>query len=194
MFRIGLTGGIGSGKSTVVKVFMALGVPCYIADERSKALLNSNQELRLKLIDHFGDIYSNGTINRALFASIIFKDESQRKIANELIHPYVRADFESWLTEQNAPYLIQEAAILFETGAFQYFDKNILVCAPIELRLARIEARDKVSRDDIMARIESQWSDEKKRGLADYCIENDDKQSLIKQVMHIHQKLILASE
>jgi dephospho-CoA kinase len=193
MRRIGLTGGIGSGKSTVSRIFSALGVPCYIADERSKALLNTNQELRIKLIEHFGNVYSNGSIDKKLFASIIFGDDAKRQLANELIHPFVRADFDTWSSQQRSAYVIQEAAILFETGAFQYFDKNILVCAPIELKLARIEARDKVSREHIMARIDSQWSDEKKRGLADYCIENDEKGSLIQQVLDIHTEIKLAS-
>ena len=191
MLRIGLTGGMGSGKSTVLKIFKALGVPCYIADERSKALLNSNQELRIKLIENFGNVYSNGSINKALFASIIFGDEAKRKTANELIHPFVRADFESWCSQQNTAYVIQEAAILFETGAFQYFDKNILICAPMDLRLSRIENRDNTDIDDIKARMNAQWSDDKKRGLADYSIENDEKESLIDQVLDIHRVLSL---
>lgn len=194
MLRIGLTGGMGSGKSTVLKIFSALGVPCYVADERSKALLNSNQELRIKLIENFGNIYSNGSINKTLFAAIIFGDEAKRKTANELIHPFVRADFESWCLQQNAAYVIQEAAILFETGAFQYFDKNILICAPMDLRLSRIVNRDKVDVDDIKARMHAQWSDDKKRALADFCIENDERSSLIEQVLKIHRKINMSSE
>jgi dephospho-CoA kinase len=192
MLRIGLTGGIGSGKSTVLKIFSSLNVPCYIADERSKALLNTSAELKERLSAAFEGIYKNGVLDKALFASIIFNDEEKRKQANSIIHPAVRKDFERWSEKQSAPYVIQEAAILFETGAYQFFDKNILVCAPEALRLARIQQRDGTAIEEIQARMNSQWSDDKKRALADFCIENDEKGSLIEQVLDIHRVLSLS--
>jgi dephospho-CoA kinase len=194
MKRIGLTGGIGSGKSTVSGIFRVLGIPCYSADDQAKLLLNTSSELKEKLSEQFQGIYKDGRLDKAAFAEIIFNDESKRKLANEIIHPFVRRDFESWSTNQNAPYVIQEAAILFETGAFKFFDMNILVCAPQKLRISRIQHRDNSSIEDIKGRMNSQWDDDKKRELADYCIENDEKHSLINQVLDIHREIILLSE
>lgn len=194
MKRIGLTGGIGSGKSTVCGIFKVLGIPCYSADDKAKVLLNTSVELKEKLSQQFQGIYKNGSLDKTAFAKIIFNDESKRKLANEIIHPFVRRDFEAWCNNQNSPYVIQEAAILFETGAFRFFDKNILVCAPREIRISRIQHRDNSPVEEIEARMNSQWDDDKKRSLADYCIENDEKHSLINQVLDIHREIILLSE
>ena len=138
MKKVGLTGGIGSGKSTVIKIFSAVGIPYYGADERSKYLLNTNDELKENLIAAFGDIYKDGKIDKLVFASIIFSNDVKRKQANDIIHPIVANDFEKWVLEQKAPYLIKESALLFETGAYRSFDKNILISSPIEIRIRRL--------------------------------------------------------
>lgn len=190
MKNIGLTGGIGSGKSTIVKIFSILGVPCYIADERSKELLDHNEILKKKLIESFGDIYNDGKIDRQAFANIIFKDSDKRKLANEIIHPFVREDYAEWIARQDVDYVIQEAAILFETNAYTLFDKNILLVAPEEIRIQRIERRDKASVDSINERLKAQWSDEKKERLADFIIKNDGKHSVLEQVLEIHYQLL----
>lgn len=189
MKTVGLTGGIGSGKSTILSIFKALEVPAYIADERSKNLLNNNSELRSKLEEKFGSIYKEDKIDTALFASIIFSDESKRLEANQIIHPFVREDFQSWAKKQNSDYIIQEAAILFETGIYKLFDFTILITAPEEIRIQRIQHRDKSQIEDIKKRISSQWNDEKKIPLCDFQIINDGKHSLIKQVLLIDSEL-----
>jgi dephospho-CoA kinase len=189
MKTVGLTGGIGSGKSTVLKIFSALGVPCYMADDRSKILLDKNPILKRKLIHVFGEIYKDGKIDRRAFANCIFNDEKKLKIANNIIHPFVREDFRKWVLAQNTHYVIQEAAILFETGAYKFFDKNILITAPKGLRIKRLLTRGNFSEMDIMERMESQWEEDKKELLADYCIVNNEIQSLIQQVLKIHYEL-----
>lgn len=189
MKTIGLTGGIGSGKSTVLAIFKALSIPVYKADERSKLLLNNNDLLKSKLEHEFGEIYKDGKIDKVLFASIIFSNEQKRALANSIIHPFVREDFKSWLEVQNSPYVIQEAAILFETGAYKLFDFTILITAPEELRIKRIHLRDKSETEEIKKRMESQWKDEAKIPLSDFQILNDEKHSLIKQVLAIDSAL-----
>lgn len=190
MISIGLGGGMGSGKSTVLKIFTSLGIASYISDIRSKELLDSNSELKAELIEAFGDIYVNDRIDRIKFANIIFNDDAKRKEANAIIHPHVRSDFKTWMLTQKAPYVINEAAILFETGAYKTLDKNILITSPLDLRLARIKKRDGIEEGQILARINSQWTDEQKIPLADYHIINDTKRSLIKQVLAIHEELL----
>lgn len=189
MKNIGLTGGIGSGKSTVVKIFSILGVPCYIADERSKALLDQKKELKEKLISAFGQIYNGEKIDRQAFANIIFKSDTKRQLANEIIHPYVREDYAEWMARQNSPYVIQEAAILFETGANTLFDKTILITAPEQIRIKRIQKRDQASIEEIKSRLDAQWSDSKKIPLAEFIVINDEQCSLVEQVLKIHQEL-----
>jgi len=190
MKHVGLTGGIGSGKSTVIKIFKSLGVAVYIADTRSKELLNSNVQLREKLINTFGSIYNGDRIDKQLFASIIFNDDEKRKLANEIIHPFVGEDFSKWLKQQKASYIIKEAAILFELGSYKQFDKNILITSPIELRKERLLKRGDSSLSEIEVRMKSQWTDDKKMKLADYHIKNDGKHSLISQVLQMHEELI----
>lgn len=189
MKHVGLTGGIGSGKSTVVKIFESLGVPVYVADTRSKELLNSNLKLREILINTFGSIYKGDRIDTHLFASIIFNDDGKRKLANEIIHPFVGEDFSMWLKKQKTNYIIKEAAILFELGSYKQFDKNILITSPIVLRKERLLKRGGISISEIEARIKSQWTDDEKVKLANYHIKNDGNHSLISQVLQIHKEL-----
>ena len=189
MISVGLSGGIGSGKSTVLRIFSLLNVPVYLADDRAKFLLDNETALKRKLEEHFSGIYKEGKLDKLKFAGIIFSNAAHREIANSIIHPFVRADFHEWRSRQDAAYVIQEAAILFETGAYKFFDKNILICAPEKFRIERVKARDNTDEASILARMSAQWKDEQKRALADYCIENDEKQSLIDQILKIHGEL-----
>ena len=129
-------------------------------------------------------------MDRQAFANIIFKDEGKRKLANEIIHPFVREDYAEWMAGQDADYVIQEAAILFETNAYTLFDKNILLVAPEDLRVQRIHKRDEASIDSINERLKAQWSDDKKEALADFIINNDGKHSVLDQVLEIHHQLL----
>lgn len=188
MLKIGLTGGIGSGKTTVVKVFMQLGVPVYLSDDRAKYLMNENESLKTSLISLFGEnTFLNGKLNRSYIASTVFSTNNKLNELNALVHPYVKKDFETWLASQNANYIIKEAAILFETGANKFLDKVILVESPEKLKIQRIMLRDSLKHEEILDRMSKQWSDLDKRIYADYIILNDEKSSLIKQILKLHK-------
>lgn len=190
--NIGLTGGIGSGKSTVAKVFSSFGIPCYYADTRAKELMNSDQELMNELIDAFGkELYKDGELNRKWLARKVFGDDEARKTVNGLVHPAVGRDFQSWKRSQQTPYVLREAAILFETGGYKQSDANILVVAPKELRLKRVMERDDASEEEVLSRMNAQWSDIQKTELADFIIFNDDEHHLIPQVKAIHETLLI---
>ncbi len=188
---IGITGGIGSGKSTVCNIFRLLNAPVFEADAVAKELTNSNPEIKNGLIDLFGpDIYmQNGTINRKKLAGIIFNDDTQLQKVNSLVHPVVRSEFHRWAAQQNAPYLIQEAAILFESGFYKMMDFTILVSAPEEMRVERVSKRDKASAEQVRERMSKQWSDEQKRKLASIEIINDNKELIIPQIITIDKQL-----
>ncbi|NVK04904.1 MAG: dephospho-CoA kinase [Flavobacteriia bacterium] len=192
MLNVGLTGGIGSGKSTVAQIFEAFGIPCYYADDRAKELMRSDENLKSDLIEEFGaDVYQDGSLNRSLLAKIIFEDDSARERINGLVHPAVGRDYEEWQANQNSAYVLKEAAILFETGGYKASDYNILVTAPEELRLRRVMERDGAKKEEVLARMRAQWSDEKKSKLADFIILNDEDHSLITQVKEIHEALLI---
>lgn len=192
MYNVGLTGGIGSGKSTVARIFEAFGIPCYYADDRAKELMHSDESLQADLIEEFGsDVYQDGTLNRPLLAKIIFENDDARERMNGIVHPAVGKDYEEWQAEQDAPYVLKEAAILFETGGYKQSDANILVTAPEELRLKRVMKRDGADKEQVLARMRAQWSDEKKSKLADFIILNDEDHSLITQVKEIHEALLV---
>lgn len=191
MLDIGLTGGIGSGKTTVARIFEEFGVPCYYADTRAKEIMNEDEELRSALISEFGpDVYADGVLNRGFLAQIIFEDSSARDEVNALVHPAVGRDYEEWKAAQKAPYVLKEAAILFETGGYKMSDAVILVTAPEEVRIDRVMKRDSTSREKVKARMDAQWSDAKKEQLADFIIFNDGKQLLIPQVKQIHETIL----
>lgn len=170
---IGLTGGIGSGKSTVAKEFSTLGVPCYIADQAAKKLMTQDKFLKQKIITLFGEeAYLEGQLNRTRIGQIVFNAPEKLKVLNSLVHPAVAKDFKQWLVKQNHPYVIKEVAILFETGGHEMVDKTLLITAPKELRISRVIDRDNTTREAVLSRIASQWEDDKRRPLADYIIEN----------------------
>lgn len=188
---IGITGGIGSGKSTVSELFELCGVPVYIADSESKKLVASSSIIRKKLIGLFGEeLYEGGVLNKALLASYIFNDNEKLKLVNSIIHPEVEKHFREWVN-QNRGYEIvaQEAAILFESGFNKLMDKTITVYAPSEERIRRVVARDNVTREQVLVRIQNQMPDEEKAKLSDYVIVNDGTRSLIEQVLDIQQQL-----
>lgn len=195
MKRIGLTGGIGSGKSYIARVLEKMGYPVYYSDEQAKVLTDAHSEIRAGLISRFGtSIYSEGILNRKELAAHIFNSEPNRIFVNQLIHPVVRADFDRWCAEQHSALVFNEAAILFETGAYQQFDATVLVIAPQELRIHRILERDRCTVAQAEARMISQWSDEQKIPLATYIISNDGKSPLLSQLEEVISRLFNANK
>jgi dephospho-CoA kinase len=187
---IGLTGGIGSGKTTVAGIFHDLGVPVYIADTEAKALTNRSKVIRRKLIELLGpEAYKDGAVNRSFVADNIFNDPELLQQVNAIIHPKVASHFKRWLKKQKAPYVIKEAAILFENGGYKQCDSTILITAPMRLRIERIQARDGSTRKEIESRMSNQWSDTDKMKLADFIIENVDLKETRKLVLELHKTL-----
>jgi len=189
---VGITGGIGSGKSTVCKLFSLLGIPVYTADDRAKWLMAQDPELRNQISTTFGAAaYSSaGELNRSFLAETVFASPEKIAALNALVHPAVRKDFEQWIAAQTAPYLIKEAALLFETGAAKELDYVINVSSPLRIRMARVLLRDPHrSEDQVNQIINQQLPDEEKNELADFCIKNTDNKLLIPQVLEVHAKL-----
>lgn len=192
MKRIGLTGGIGSGKSYIAGVLEKMGYPVYYSDQQAKVLTDTHPEIRAGLISRFGtNIYSEGILNRKELAAHIFNSEPDRNFVNQLIHPVVRADFDRWCAEQHTALVFNEAAILFETGAYQQFDATVLVIAPLETRIERIMQRDRCTHEQAEARIQSQWSDEQKTPLANAIVSNNGHEAVLIQVEHLTETLKL---
>ncbi len=191
MIKVGLTGGMGSGKSTVAQVFSSLGIPVFYADDEAKKLLDESPKIREKITALFGaEMYADAKLNRKLLASHIFNDKSAIEKVNNIVHPAVAASFEVWSTAQKAFYVLQEAAILFETGGYKRFDKNILVTAPQSVRVNRIIERDKLPEAQIIARMQNQWDENHKIPLADFVILNDGSAMLLPQILRIHEDLL----
>ncbi len=189
--KVGITGGIGSGKSTVCKVFKVLGIPVFEADIVAKQLINSNEEIKKGLVNLFGEtVYTpNGSVDRKKLASIIFNDDIQLQNVNELVHPVVRKEFLNWADEQKTPYVIHEAAILFESGFYKMMDYTILVSAPLEERIARVTQRDGSTPAQIKERMQKQWDDEEKRKLASIELQNGDSDLVIPQIIKLDKQL-----
>ncbi|MDR1594338.1 MAG: dephospho-CoA kinase [Prevotellaceae bacterium] len=194
MLKVGLTGGIGSGKSIVGKIFSILGVPVYQADIAAKNLYDADDELRNGLISLFGEhLYASGTLDRRKLAKIIFSDSESMKKVNELVHPAVKRDFLEYvsLLPESTPYVIHEAAIIFEAKIENMFDVIINVYAPENLRIERILARENTTVEAVKQRIAAQWNDKQKVELADYNIINDDKTPILPQILRIHNEFII---
>ncbi len=188
---IGVTGGIGSGKSMVCDVFATLGIPVFEADEQAKKIYEDYPQLLDTLRDLFGDaIMHNGHLNKPALAKIVFNNEAELLKLNALVHPLVKDQFHQWIRQQNAPYIIREAAILIESGAYAGCDRIILVTAPADLRIKRVMKRSGLSAEEISARISKQMNDEEKSKYADYIIQNDDTQLIVPKVLMIHNELI----
>lgn len=191
MIKLGITGGIGSGKSTISQIFTLCGIPVYIADKESKRLTETSHVIKDKLIALFGsELYKDGKLNKPLLASYIFNDDDKLHAVNAIIHPEVKKDYESWLLyHSGSPIVAQEAAILFESGFDKFMDKIVTIYTPLEMRIERTMKRDNTSREKVLERIHNQMPDEKKAELSDYVIVNDGKHSVIAQVLHIIDKL-----
>lgn len=199
MIKVGITGGIGSGKTTVCRMFESLGIPVYNADERAKYLMQHEHYLIDGIKKNFGEeVYENGKLNRQLLASKVFNNPAKLAVLNSLVHPAVFRDTERWAAEQNPdlPYVIKEAALLIEAGSHKTLDKLIVVTAPLNTRLKRVSERDNIGTDEIMARVNNQLPEEEKVKLADFVITNDGAlQDLERQVLAVHDQLIqLAKE
>jgi len=201
MLKIGLTGGIGSGKTTVAKIFEVLGIPVYYADDAAKKLMNTDPALKEQIIQHFGSrSYINGELDRKYMAAIVFTEKAKLELLNSLTHPATIRDAEAWmkkiadsrgLTEsggQNPPYIIKEAALLFESGANRSVDQVIGVAAPLSLRVERTMKRDKLAKEDVLKRISRQMDEEEKLKRCDHVIVNDEEQLLVPQVLDLHKK------
>ena len=186
MLKIGLTGGMGSGKSSVAYVLQMLGYPVYESDREAARITDSLPEIRHELIRIFGpEIYTDHKLNRTLFASLLFNDPQSLKQANSIIHPAVMNDFNHWCLQQTAPLVFMESAIIFEAGLNGFFDVIITVCADQEIRINRVLQRDKTTREEILERISNQWTDEEKAGLSDYYISNYEHDSVLPQLLEI---------
>ena len=191
MKKVGITGGIGTGKSIVCKVFESLGIPVFNSDFESKNILNTSKALKEKLIQAFGNIYlPNGQINKPQFGFIIFNDKEKLKLANSIIHPAVAERFEEWCTQNRKhSYVLKEAAILFESGAYKGLDHSIAVTAPEEIRIQRIMDRDGATREEVKARMDKQWPAQKVNRMADFVITNSGQEQVLPQVLEIHESL-----
>lgn len=195
MLRIGITGGIGSGKSTVAKVFETLGVPVYYADDAAKRIMNEDEELKQQIKKHFGEaVYTNGKLNRKALAEIVFNDPGKLNQLNAITHPATIADAERWMQKQTTPYAIKEAALIFESGAQEFLDYVIGVTAPAPLRIQRTMHRDGITKEEVTARMNKQMDESIKMRLCDFVLKNDEQEMLLPQVIELHEKLLALSK
>ncbi|MBL4578166.1 MAG: dephospho-CoA kinase [Flavobacteriales bacterium] len=192
MHKVGITGGIGSGKSTICKVFLQLGVPVYNADTRGKELLRINNAVKEQVIAVFGtETYlEDGSVNRNFLSQRVFTDPAALEKLNGIVHPAVRLDFEEWVGQQESSYVLKEAAILVETGAYKELDTLIVVEADVDSRVKRVMERDQVGENKVLERVKAQITDEKRRTHADHIIDNNDDQLVIPQILAIHEDII----
>lgn len=189
---IGLTGGIGSGKTTIAKYFLLLGVPIYIADDEARTVMQSETLIKALKKAFGGHIFENNSLNRQMLADIVFNDPDKLQQLNAIVHPAVREHFEEWLLlHHNQPYIIYEAAILFESGNYKNCDQIICVTAPLESRIQRVIDRDNSNRELVLKRINSQWTDEMRVAKSDFIIENVDLESAMLKVEEIHKILLI---
>ena len=192
MLKIGITGGIGSGKSTVAAMFAVLGIPVYQSDTEARRLMNTDPELIAGIRAHFGDAayLADGQLDRKYLGNLVFNNPGRLALLNELTHPATIRDSEEWAARQTAPYVIKEAAIIFESGSNHYLDAITGVSAPKSLRIQRVMERDHVTRDEVLARMSRQIDEDIKMRLSDHVIFNDEQQLVIPQVLALHEKLL----
>jgi len=192
MLKVGITGGIGSGKTTVCKVFETLGVPVYYADMEAKKIQEEDAEVKSAILKEFGKdiLNTSGAIDRPKLAAIVFNDKDKLQKLNNIVHPAVANHFNKWLiANKESKYTLQEAAILFESGVYKRVDKIISVIAPLDIRISRTTKRDNISEELVRQRMNNQISDEEKIKRSDFIIYNDEQQLLIPQVIRIHEQL-----
>ncbi len=191
MLRIGLTGGMGSGKSTVAAIFELLGIPVYYADAAAKRMMLEDPSLQKSIIEAFGkESYQEGILNREYLAKTVFADPVKLAKMNALVHPITIADAASWMQQQKAPYTIKEAALLFESRSELHLDYVIGVEAPLELRISRVLQRDPISREQILARMNQQMNEQEKIDRCNFIIHNNEQELLIPQVIKLHETLL----
>lgn len=189
MLRIGLTGGMGSGKSVVAKVFEILGIPVYYADDAAKRLMNTDAVLKKAIIRNFGEeCYKDGLLDRHCLASIVFNNKEKLDLLNSLTHPATIADANEWMKKQKAPYIIKEAALLFESGAEKGLDYVIGISSPLPLRIKRVMQRDGLTEAEVMKRIEKQMDEKEKMKRCDYVIINNEKQLILPRIIELDKK------
>ncbi len=191
MLKIGLTGGLGSGKSTVAHIFEVLGIPVYYADAASKRLMDDDEKLKSAVQTAFGDkVYQDGKLDRKYLAQVVFNDAKKLELLNSIVHPATLLDAAEWIKKQTTPYIIKEAALIFESGSNKSLDYVIGIKAPLHLRLERTIKRDNISKEEVMTRINKQMDEEEKISLCDFVIVNDEQQMLIPQVLELHNKFL----
>ena len=191
MLKVGLTGGIGSGKSTVAKIFEVLGIPVYYADDAARQIMNTDKQVKAALIKNFGEeTYQGGQLNRTYLASLVFADNQKLELLNSLTHPATIRDANRWILQQTSPYIIKEAALLFESGANKYLDSVIGVFAPAELRIQRAIQRDNTTKEEVLQRMSRQMEEDAKMKLCDFIITNDEQQLVTPQVLKLHEQFL----
>lgn len=194
MLKIGLTGGMGSGKSTVAQIFEVLGIPVYYADQAAKKLMAEDEELKQAIIESFGvQSYNSGTLNREFIANQVFNNNEKLNLLNSLVHPAILKNSSEWFQLQKAPYVIKEAALIFESGSNKMLDYVIGVKSPLNLRRQRAMERDQLSSEEVDARMNKQMDEESKLQLCDYVIVNDEREMLIPQVLILHESFLKLS-
>lgn len=192
MKKIGITGGIGAGKSIVGHVLEAMHFPVYYSDQESKKLVDFHPQIREDLQNLLGnEIYLDNTLNRVFLAEKIFKDAEIRQKVNAIIHPHVRLGFEKWATAQQSKLVFNEAAILFETGAYKIMDATILVTAPLKVKIQRVQSRDRITKEQVLERMSNQWTDNQKIPLTDFILVNDEVRPLLSQIEAVIEKLLI---
>lgn len=192
MLKAGLTGGIGSGKSTVSRIFKILGIPVFDADTAAKTIMNEDENLKSSITEHFGkNAYTNGILNRSYISAVVFQNKEKLDVLNSLVHPAVIRSAELWMEKQNAPYIIKEAALIFESGSQEGLNIIIGVYAPKPLRIIRTMKRDHISHEAVLSRMYNQIDEELKMKLCDFVIYNDEQQLLVPQVIALHEQLLL---
>ena len=180
MLQIGLSGGIGSGKSTIAMVLEKMGYPVFYSDQVAKRLYDEHPLLQKQLVDLLGpEVYRDGQLNKQFLSEQLFSNAELKAQVSALVHPIVRSAFENWAQQQTSDLVFNEAAILFETGAYRQFAATILVLAPLETRIERVQKRDRISREEVLKRIANQWTDVQKMALTPYHVVNDGRPILI---------------
>jgi dephospho-CoA kinase len=191
IMKLGVTGGIGSGKTSVCKVFCVLGIPVFFADSEANNVMNDDQNIMREINRIAGDdLYEEGTLDRRKLASIIFNDQELLKKVNSLVHPVVINNFMRWTEVQTTPYVIMEAAILFESGASELVDRVATVIAPVEERIARVTQRNTLTREQVIERINNQVNDAERIKRSDYIINNSENEMIIPAILRIHEDIL----
>jgi dephospho-CoA kinase len=191
VLKIGLTGGIGSGKSTIASIFEVLGIPVYYADTEAKRIMSEDHQLRAEIIRHFGqEAYIDGQLNRPYLSSIVFNNKEKLSLLNSVVHPATIRDSKEWINKQTTPYAIKEAALIFESGTQEFLDYVIGVSAPAPLRIHRAMQRDNLTREEVTQRMSKQIEEVIKMHLCDFVIYNDEVKPVIPQVLELHKKLV----